>query len=136
MREYEKNLNIQDDRKNISTPVWAAAALVVVLVGVMIWFGIRNPVIFGNIRDLLITMAAVVLFIISTALAILCFFLACKLSGSRKQVDESLASADGKVEELAVKIEEILRKILNPFIEAESKKAGILHIFHRKKTGD
>ena len=134
MREKEKNLNIQDDQKNISTPIFLAAALVVVLVGTMIWFGIKDPEIFGKMRDLLVTLTSVILLIIALALAVLCFFLASRLSGAKKQVDESLSAADGKVEEIAVKIEEILRKILDPFIQGKSKAAGIMHILRKKKT--
>ncbi len=134
MREKEKKLNIQDDEENISTPIFWAAVIVVILVGIMIWFGIKNPVIFGNLRDLLITLVSAVLLIIGIALAILCFFLASRLDGARKQVDESLSKADGKVEELAVKIEEILRKILDPFIQAKSKTTGFMQLFRKKKT--
>ncbi len=134
MRENDKNLNAQDDQKHIVTPVIWAAVSVAVLIGILIWFGVKDPVIFGDIRDLLITSVSIVLFLIGTVLAALCFILASRLKDARKQVDESLSKADGKVEELAVKIEEILRNILNPFIQAKAKTAGIMHLLHRKKT--
>ncbi len=134
MRENEKKLNVQDDENNIDAPIFWLTAFLVLLIGIMIWFGIKRPVIFGNIRDFLITMAAAVSFLISIVLAFLFFFLASRIKGARKQVDEALATADGKVEELALEIEKILRKILEPLIGMQSKKAGILHIFQRKKT--
>ncbi len=134
MRESERKLNVQDDEEHISTPVFWTVFFVIALIGIMIWFGIKNPVIFGNIRDLLITIVSIFLFLIGTALAIICFLLASRLVGARKQVDESLSRADGKVEDIAVKIEEILRKILDPFIKGKSKTAAVLHILRKKKT--
>ena len=122
MRENEKKLNVQDDENNISTPVFWVTALVVILVGVMIWFGIKNPDIFSDLRNLLITLVSITLFILGAAAAVLCFFLASRLKDARKQVDEGLSTADGKVEEIAVLIEDLLRKILEPFISAKSKK--------------
>ena len=133
MRENEKKLNVQDDENNISTPVFWVTALVVILVGVMIWFGIKNPDIFSDLRNLLITLVSITLFILGAAAAVLCFFLASRLKDARKQVDEGLSTADGKVEEIAVLIEDLLRKILEPFISAKAKTAGVMHLLQSKK---
>ena len=132
MRDIDKIKNSQDDRVNIERPVILITVALIAIIGVMVWLGIRNPVIFSTIRDFLITFSAIFIFIISTALAVLCFFLASRINDAKIKLDEVLTSADGKVDELGEKIGEILKKIWEPVIKAESQTAGILHIFSKK----
>ncbi len=134
MRGNEKIKNTQDDRINVERPVILITAALIAIVGIFVWLGIRNPVIFSTVRDFLITFSALLFFIISTALAVLCFFLASRINDAKVKLDEVLTTADGKVEELGGKVEEILKKILEPVIKAESRSAGILHIFSKRKT--
>ena len=134
MRDNEKIKNSQDDRINVERPVILITCGLIAIIGIMVCLGIRNPVIFSTVRDFLITFAALFIFIISAALAILCFFLSSRINNAKIKLDELLTSADGKVEELGEKIEEILKKIIEPVIKTESKTAGILHIFSKRKT--
>jgi len=140
MREKEKILNTADTKKNISGPVIWAAVVVILITGFFIWFGIKNPKIFGNIRDLVFTLAAIIFLLINTLVAILCFFLSAKLENARVSIDVLLSKGDMKIEELADKVTGILKGILNPFIEAQAKTAGVASVISgikaavRKKT--
>lgn len=133
MRDNEKIKNVQDDKKNIERPVICAAIILVVIIGVMIWLGIRNPDVFSTVRDFLITFTALFFFILGLALSILCFLLSSKIDDAKIKIDEAVIAADGKVVELGEKVEDILKKILEPVIQAESETAGFLHIFSKKK---
>lgn len=134
MRDSEKIKNVQDDKKNIERPVICVTIVLIVLIGVIIWFGIRNPVVFSAIRDFLITFTALFFFILGVVLSVLCFYLTSRINDAKIKIDEAVTAADGKVVELGEKIEEILRKILEPVIQAQSESAGFLHIFSRRKT--
>ena len=133
MREKEKLLNQNDDKQNISVPVFWSVAAVCILIGLLIWFGIKNPNVFSNVRDLTITLIAFLFFVISTALAVLFFYLSSRISDAKAAIDQAMTKADGKVEELGDKITEILKQILEPVFDTKSKKAGILNIFRTMK---
>ncbi len=134
MRDNEEILNKKDDKRNIYTPIIWAAAAVLILLGLLIWFGIKQPVLFNNLRDLVLTIILFLLFIIGGATAVIFFILAARINSARTGLDEIISKADGKVEELADKTVIVLQKILEPFIKAETDKAGILSIFSKKKT--
>ena len=134
MRENEKILNQEDDKKNIDVPVRCAVIGVCLLIGLLIWFGVKDPELFGKIRDFCITLIVFLLFLINTAAAILFFFLSSRIGSARTALDQALTNADGKVEELADKTIIILKKILEPFIKVKAEKAGILTIFSKRKA--
>ena len=134
MRENEKKLNIADDQKNIQTPVWLAAVVFVILAGVLAWLAVKKPEAVASIRDLLITLFVFLLFVIGIILTALMFFLSSRIDGAKVKIDEVVSTADGKTEELADKITDILRSILNPFIEAKSKSSGFKQLFSKKNT--
>ncbi|MBQ4513584.1 MAG: hypothetical protein II969_11375 [Anaerolineaceae bacterium] len=133
MRESEKIKNMQDDKKHIDRPVIWVTAILIVIIGIMIWFGVRNPVVFSAIRDFLITFLALLFFILGVALSVLCFLLISKINIAKIKIDEAVTFADGKVVVLGEKIEEILKQILEPVIKAQSETAGFLHIFSKRK---
>lgn len=132
MRENEKVLNSVDDKKNIERPIILIVCILVLLVGCLVWFGISQPALFGKIRDLLITLFAFVFFLLGTAAAVLCFFLSSNINNAKVKIDEALSNADGKIEELADKITEILYKIADPVINAKAKESSFFQIFSRK----
>ena len=134
MRENEKKLNLADDQKNIQTPVWLAAAAFVLLAGFLAWLAVKKPGAVSGIRDLLITLFVFLLFVIGIVLTVLMIFLSSRIDGAKVKIDEVLSTADGKTEELADKITEILRSILNPFIEAKSRGSGFKQLFSKKNT--
>lgn len=136
MRETEINKNKEEETKQIRYPVWIAFFAVFILTAVMIWFGVKDPVLFAKLRDLLISLTAVFLFVIGAALAVLFFILAGKVRESRNSIDNAMSQADGKVEELADKITEIMKTILKPFIQVQSNKAGISGLFSGRKAED
>ena len=133
MREDEKIRNLSDDKQNIYKPIIIAAIILALLIGCYIWFGIKNPNVFSNIRDLTITVFAFLFFIVSTVLAVLFFYLSGRIEDAKKEIDKAMNKADGKVEELGDKITEILIKILEPVFDTTSKKAGILNIISMLK---
>lgn len=132
MRDDEKIRNEDDNKKNIYRPIIIVTIILLVIIGVFIWFGLKNPVIFRNIRDMIITLGAVILFIIGAAVAVLCFFLSSRINDAMVQLDEALSDADGKIEELGDKVTEILMKILMPVFNMKSNEAGIMRIFSKK----
>lgn len=134
MREDEKIRNITDDRQNVYKPIIIVTVILAVLIGCFIWFGIKNPNVFSNVRDFTITMLAFVFFIISTVLAVLFFYLSSRIEDAKKEIDQAMDKADGKVEELGDKVSEILVKILEPVFDTTSKKAGILNIISMLKV--
>ena len=134
MRENEKKLNLADDQKNIQTPVWLAAAAFVLLAGFLAWLAVKKPGAVSGIRDLLITLFVFLLFVIGIVLTVLMIFLSSRIDGAKVKIDEVLSTADGKTEELADKITEILRSILNPFIEAKSRGSGLKQLLSKKNT--
>ena len=136
MRETEINKNKEEETKQIRYPVWIAFFAVFILTAVMIWFGVKDPVLFAKLRDLLISLTAVFLFVIGAALAVLFFIFAGKVRESRNAIDNAMSQADGKVEELADKITEIMKTILKPFIQVQSNKAGISGLFSGRKAED
>jgi len=136
MRDTEKIKNKADNSRTIDAPIKAAVFVVIALVTVLIWFGIKDPLLYGKIRDLVIFLTSVLLFLLGSALAVLFFFLSSKIEEAKGKLDQLLSRADIKIEELAEKVAEILRAILQPVIEAQSRKAGILHIFAKSKNKD
>ena len=133
MRNNEKIRNISDDKQNIYKPVMIVTLILAVVIGCFIWFGIKNPNVFSNVRDLTITLIAFLFFVISTALAVLFFYLSSRISDAKAAIDQAMTKADGKVEELGDKITEILKQILEPVFDTKSKKAGVLNIFRAMK---
>ena len=134
MRENEKKLNAADDQKNIGKPVLLAAGVLAVITCCLVLLAVKQPPVIVSIRDFLITLFVFLLFVIGIVLTVIIIILSSKIDGAKVQIDQALSKTDGKAEELAEKITDILRNILNPFIEAKSKRAGILHFFSRKKT--
>ena len=133
MRDNEKIRNISDDKQNIYKPVIIVTLILSVVIGCFIWFGIKNPNVFSNVRDFTITLIAFLFFVISTALAVLFFYLSSRISDAKAAIDQAMTKADGKVEELGDKITEILKQILEPVFDTKSKKAGVLNIFRTMK---
>lgn len=134
MRENEKKLNLADDKKSIQTPVGLAAAVFILLGCFLAWLAVKKPEALSGLRDLLITLFVFLLFVIGIVLTVLMFLLSSRIDGAKVKIDEVISSADGKTEELADKITEILKSILNPFIEAKSRNSGIKHLFSKKNT--
>lgn len=134
MRENEKKLNEIEDQNNVNRPVIWVVVCLVLLVGVMVWFGIKDPAIFSDISNLVICLFALVFFLLGSVVAFLCFYLSSRIDNAKSEIDKLLTLADGKVEELADKIIILLKKILEPFVEVSAKTAGIFHVFSEKKT--
>ena len=134
MRENEKKLNLADDKKSIQTPVGLAAAVFILLGCFLAWLAVKKPEALAGLRDLLITLFVFLLFVIGIVLTVLMFLLSSRIDGAKVKIDEVVSSADGKTEELADKITEILKSILNPFIEAKARNSGIKHLFSKKNT--
>lgn len=134
MRNNEKIMNEAEDRRSINKPVIISAAAVVLLIACLVWFGIKNPNVFSGIRDMILTVSVLVLFLINTVIAVLCFLLTSKLGEARKTIDKYLTTADGKIEELAEKVTEVFRAILNPFIEIQAGSSSIKSLFTKWKT--
>ena len=134
MRENEKKMNMADDRKSVETPVLIAAAVFVLLIGFLAWLAVKQPVAVSGIRDLLITLFVFLLFLIGIVLTVLMIILTSRIDGAKVKIDEVISSADGKTEELADKVTEILKSILDPFIEAKSRNSGLKGLFSKKNT--
>lgn len=133
MRDTEKIKNTAEDKTKVYKPVIIVTVILVIIIGLYIWLGIKYPVVFGNIRDLTITLIAVLFFIISAAIAVLCFYLSARIENAKLKIDEAVSTADGKVEETGEQISDILKKILEPVIESETHKAGILRVLSALK---
>lgn len=136
MRENEKKLNREYDKKHIDTPVLVSVGILVVFIGILIWLAICHPEALYGIRDLLITLSVLLLFIIGAALTVLFFWLSSRLGGAKDAIDRIASQADGKTEELAEKITDVFRSILEPFIEAGARSAGIRGLFTKNNTED
>lgn len=134
MRENEKKMNMADDRKSVETPVLIAAAVFVLLIGFLAWLAVKQPGAVSGIRDLLITLFVFLLFLIGIVLTVLMIILTSRIDGAKVKIDEVISSADGKTEELADKVTEILKSILDPFIEAKSRNSGLKGLFSKKNT--
>ena len=104
-----------------------------ILIGVMIWFGWKEPKIFSNVRDFIITFTVFIMFLIWLLAAVLCIFLTSRLKNGRVKLDEVISKADGSIEEIGAKVENILMDILNPIIDAMAKSRGFMSLFSRKK---
>ena len=136
MRENEQRLNKRDERKQIALPVLLSVLVLAVFAGILVWLAVREPNSLSGIRDLLITLIVFLSFVIGIALTVLFIWLSSRLSGAREAIDKVLSQADGKTEEIAEKITEILRSILNPFIEIGAGSAGVRGLFTGKNTED
>lgn len=133
MKEKEQKLYNSEKQNKIIVPVVIAVLVIVVLIGILTWFSISDPKISNNLRDLMIVLILFSFFVVGTAAAILFFILASKIDGAKIQIDAAMSSADVTVEKLAEQITEIFKKILEPFIDAESHKAGLIHLISGKK---
>lgn len=133
MRENEQIRNMKEDKQTIHRPVILVTVLIVILIGVMIWFGWKEPKIFSNVRDFIITFTVFIMFLIWLLAAVLCIFLTSRLKNGRVKLDEVISKADGSIEEIGAKVENILMDILNPIIDAMAKSRGFMSLFSRKK---
>ena len=133
-----ENKEIFRDEKNRSVflPLILSILIVAVLVGCFIWLGIRKPDVFASVRDFILTMFLLSFFLLGAVISVLCFLIASKIDTAILKIRELLNTADGKVEELAEKIVEILRKILDPVVAAKSKTSGFFQLFSGKKSGN
>ncbi len=134
MKDEELIKNKADDKKNIYRPVCISVAVFIAIIAILIWVGVSKQYLYNNIRDFIITANVFLLFIINAAIAVLCFFLASRIDDAKVEINRVLSEADGKVEELADKIIDILKKILEPFIAMRSRSAGIVNIFTKDKS--
>lgn len=121
----------KENEKYVDRPIVIVIACLILLIGCLVYFGIKDRAVLLCVRDLVITICAFLLFVLGTALAVLFFILARKVDDAKVDIAGVLKMADGKIEELAEKITDILRMILNPFIEMKSKNAGVLRVFKK-----
>ena len=124
----------KEDEKYVKRPVVIVTAVLIVITGCLVYFGIKNRAVVLCVRDLVITVCALLLFLVGAVLAFLCFYLSSRIDDAKIAVDGALKSADGKIEELAEKITDILKKILEPFIGVKSSGAGIMQLFRKNKS--
>ena len=136
MRANDEKLNSEEDRKQVIRPVIAAVLVFTLLSACFVWLAVKQPNALISLRDLLVTLVIFILFVLGIILTIVFIILAGRVGGARTQIDQVLSTADGKIEELADKVTDLLRAILNPFLEMKSRSAGLLHILSRKKSGD
>ena len=123
---------LAEEKKFIRLPIIITCLTLVVIIGLFVYFGVKRTDIFQSIRDLAITLVTLMLFIINLVLIILCFIITSKIDYAKIEIKMLLEKVDVEIDDLADKITKILRSILDPIIEAESKKAGLLRIFTRK----
>lgn len=121
----------KENEKYVDRPVAFVVAGLILIIGCLVYFGIKNRAVLLCVRDLVITICVFLLFIISTALAVLCFYLSHKIDDSKPAIRDAMKMADGKIDVLADKITEIFRMILNPFLEMKSRSAGVLRVFKK-----
>ena len=133
MRENELKNNKTEENEKIRRPVWIAFCVVAAITLVLIFVGIKDPDAVKSIRDLTITLAIFILFVLGAAVAVLSFFLSSKIETARGQIDETLSQADGKVEELADRVTDLLKSILSPFVHFSSNRAGISNVISERK---
>ena len=128
MREEQQIRNENEDKQTIHKPVILVTVLLVILIGIMIWFGLKEPKIFSNIRDFIITFTVFIMFLIWILVAVLCIFLTSRLKDGKVKLDQVLSNADSTIVDIGEKVEGILVDILNPIMDTMSKSAGIMHI--------
>lgn len=121
----------KENEKYVDRPIVFVVAGLILIIGCLVYFGIKNRAVLLCVRDLIISICAFLLFVIGLVLAILCFFLSNKIDGAKAAIADALKLADGKVEILAEKITEIFRMILNPFLEMKSRSAGVLRVLKK-----
>ncbi|MBQ6342797.1 MAG: hypothetical protein IJI41_06720 [Anaerolineaceae bacterium] len=128
----ENQTKIEEEKKFIQLPIVIICLVLVVIIGIFIFFGVKNTDIFKDIRDLTITLITFIMFIINLLFIILCFMLTSKIDVAKLEIRKLLEKADVEMDVIADKITKILRSILDPVIKAESKKAGLLSLFSKK----
>ena len=121
----------KENEKYVDRPIVFVVAGLILIIGCLVYFGIKNRAVLLCVRDLIISICAFLLFVIGLVLAILCFFLSNKIDDAKAAIADALKLADGKVEILAEKITEIFRMILNPFLEMKSRSAGVLRVLKK-----
>ncbi len=121
----------KENEKYVDRPVVFVVAGLILTIGCLVYFGIKNRAVLLCVRDLIISICAFLLFVIGLVLAILCFFLSNKIDDAKAAIADALKLADGKVEILAENITEIFRMILNPFLEMKSRSAGVLRVLKK-----
>ena len=124
----------EENEKYVDRPIVIVVAVLILIIGCLVYFGIKDKAVLICVRDLIITLFAFFLFLLGTAAAVLCFFLTGRIGSARDAISNVLKNADVKIEELAEQITDILKKILEPFVKMESKSAGLLGIFKKNKS--
>ena len=132
MRDSEKIKNEADDNKNILKPIIIVTVILLLITGAFIWFGIKNPAVFSNVRDLTITLCALLMFILGIVITVLCIILTSRIKIAMIQIDDVFSNADGKIEELGDKVTEILKKILIPIFNLKTNEAGLMNTFNNE----
>ena len=56
MEENNISNDYENEQKQVARPIIIVSAILAVLVAVMVWFGIKEPAIFEDIRDLIIVL--------------------------------------------------------------------------------
>lgn len=123
---------LEEEKKFIKLPIIITCLVLVIIIGIFIYFGVNRTDIFKSVRDLTITLVTFILFIINLLMIVLCFIITSKIDVAKSEIKKLLEKVDVEIDVLADKITNILRDILNPIIKAESKKAGLLSLFTRK----
>jgi len=123
---------LEEEKKFIKLPIIITCLVLVIIIGIFIYFGVNRTDIFKSVRDFTITLVTFVLFIINLLMIVLCFIITSKIDVAKSEIKKLLEKVDVEIDVLADKITNILRDILNPIIKAESKKAGLLSLFTRK----
>lgn len=123
---------LEEEKKFIKLPIIITCLVLVIIIGIFIYFGVNRTDIFKSVRDLTITLVTFILFIINLLMIVLCFIITSKIDFAKSEIKKLLEKVDVEIDVLADKITNILRDILNPIIKAESKKAGLLSLFTRK----
>lgn len=123
---------LEEEKKFIKLPIIITCLVLVIIIGIFIYFGVNRTDIFKSVRDLTITLVTFILFIINLLMIVLCFIITSKIDVAKSEIKKLLEKVDDEIDVLADKITNILRDILNPIIKAESKKAGLLSLFTRK----
>ncbi len=131
MREEFVEQSKKDDNENIKKHVsWAWVIFIVLVAAVSVGAVVYGfPV--GNIRDLLLTLLIVIMFIINIVLIWLYVMTTEKIGTAKVEIIKAAQAADGKTEELTDRIAEIMERVLDPVVDLKSFGAGIKNIFRK-----
>ena len=132
MEENNISNDYENEQKQVARPIIIVSSILAVLVAVMVWFGIKEPAIFEDIRDLIIVLTVFVLIIVTGALAVLCFILNSKVDAAKAQLTPLLQNADGKIEEIAEKTADVIETLMNPLVEFKARRGSVWDMVSRK----